>query len=141
MPKILQYNFLTSQDANICGQKAAILKITAQARSLSFTLYIFRYSFKQNWAFFTNNIDKISKRYTGGLFLMARLIKGVTESFSCLESWKEICETFAENKEKFLGAETAVEQACERVRLNAAWRAKDIDNLKRFLQSDEACIF
>ena len=29
---------------------------------------------------------------------MARLIKAVTESFSDMESWKEICDTFNEHK-------------------------------------------
>ena len=71
---------------------------------------------------------------------MARLIKAVTESFSDMESWKEICDTFNEHKGKFVGAETAVEQACERVRLNSAWRSKDINNLRTFLQSDEATL-
>ena len=62
---------------------------------------------------------------------MARLIKAVTESFSDMDSWKEISDTFGQHKGKFVGAETAVEQACERVRLNAAWRAKDIGKSNR----------
>ena len=71
---------------------------------------------------------------------MSRLVKSVTENFSDMDSYKEISDTFASNKDKLVGAETAVEQACERVKLNAAWRAKDIDNLRRFLMSDESMI-
>ena len=74
----------------------------------------------------------------GGLFLMSRLVKSVTENFSDMDSWREISDTFADNKDKLMGAETACEQACERIKLNAAWRFKDIDNLRYFLQSDEA---
>ena len=97
-----------------------------------------RHGYKQAWSFFANNLTKICRRYAGGLFLMSRLVKSVTENFSDLDSWREISDTFAENKDKLVGAETAVEQACERIKLNAAWRTKDIDNLRQFLQSDEA---
>lgn len=96
-----------------------------------------RYGYKQAWSFFAHNLEKICRRYAGGLFLMARIVKAVTENFSDMESWKEISDTFAQNADKFVGAETAVDQACERVRLNSAWRTKDIENLRRFLQSDE----
>lgn len=71
---------------------------------------------------------------------MARLVKAVTDNFSDHEYLKEITDTFALHKDKFIGAETAIEQACERVKLNAGWRAKDIDNLRHFLQSDEATL-
>ena len=96
-----------------------------------------RYGYKQSWAFFVNNIEKISKRYAGGLFLLAKLIKSVTENFSTMDAWKEISDVFATNKDNLVGAETACEQATERVRLNSSWRAKDIGNLRRFLQSDQ----
>ena len=99
-----------------------------------------RHGYKQAWSFFANNLGKISKRYAGGLFLMSRLVKSVTENFSDMDYYKEISDTFAQNKDKLVGAETAVEQACERVKLNAAWRAKDIDNLRRFLMSDDSMI-
>lgn len=95
-----------------------------------------RYAYKQTWHFFANNIEKISKRYAGGLFLMSRIIKAVTDNFSSMDKWREISDVFAENREHLVGAETAMDQAIERVRLNASWRAKDLDNLRQFLQSD-----
>lgn len=95
-----------------------------------------RYAYKQTWLFFANNLEKISKRYAGGLFLMSRIIKAVTDNFSSMDKWREISDVFAENRDQLLGAETAIDQACERVRLNASWRAKDLDNLRQFLQSD-----
>jgi len=95
-----------------------------------------RYGYRHAWTFFESNIEKIAKRYAGGLFLMAKLIKAVTENFSTLDAWHEISEVFAAKKDFLVGAETACEQATERVRLNHCWRVKDIDNLKRFLESD-----
>ena len=97
-----------------------------------------RYGFHQAWTFFANNIEKISKRYAGGLFLMAKLLKSLTENFSSMEAFQEINEVFATHKDLLIGAETACQQATERVRLNYSWRSKDIANLNRFLDSDQS---
>lgn len=98
-----------------------------------------RQGHRQAWIFFSNNIEKIAKRYSGGLFLMSRLVKAVTECFSDSNSWREILDTFAANKELLVGSEAAVEQAIERVKSNASWREKDLDSLRVFLDScDEA---
>jgi hypothetical protein len=99
-----------------------------------------RHGYRHAWSFFSSNLNKIAKRYSGGLFLMTRLVKAVSENFSDQDSLKEISDTFAANKELLVGSETAVEQACERIKLNSAWRGKDIDKLRTFLQSDEAIL-
>ena len=85
------------------------------------------------WIFFVNNIDRIIKRYSGGLFLMSRLVKAVTESFTSEASYQEVAEFFAKNEDKLVGNEKAVKQALEHVRLNVTWRNKDITSLKKFV--------
>ena len=67
-----------------------------------------------------------------------RLVKSVTESFSDRESFQDAVDFFDANQGKFVGSENAVKQALEHVRLNVTWRDKDIDAIKRFLESNEA---
>ena len=67
-----------------------------------------------------------------------RLVKAVTESFSDRESFQEAVEVFEANKTKLVGSENAARQALEHVRLNVTWRDKDIDAIKRFLDSNES---
>ena len=67
-----------------------------------------------------------------------RLVKSVTESFSDRESFQDAVEFFEANEGKFVGSENAVKQALEHVRLNVTWRDKDIDSIKRFLESSES---
>ena len=71
---------------------------------------------------------------------MAKLLKALTENFSSMEAWQEINQVFANHKDLLIGAETACQQATERVRLNYSWRSKDIDNLSRFLDSDQSLL-
>ena len=85
------------------------------------------------WSFFVNNIDRIVKRYSGGLFLMSRLVKAVTESFTSETAYQEVASFFASNEDKLTGSEKAVKQALEHVRLNLTWRNKDITSLKKFV--------
>ena len=88
------------------------------------------------WSFFVNNIELIIKRYSGGLFLMSRLVKAVTESFTSEASYQEVADFFAKNEARLTGAEKAVKQALEHVRLNVTWRNKDITSLKKFLMHE-----
>ena len=75
-------------------------------------------------------------------FLFAfRLVKSVTESFSDHESFQEAVDFFEANDGKFVGSENAVKQALEHVRLNVTWRDKDIDSIRRFLDSNESVEF
>ena len=62
----------------------------------------------------------------------------MTESFSDRESFQDAVEFFEANEGKFVGSENAVKQALEHVRLNVTWRDKDIDSIKRFLESNES---
>ena len=72
------------------------------------------------------------------LCIIFRLVKSVTESFSDRESFQDAVEFFEANEGKFVGSENAVKQALEHVRLNVTWRDKDIDSIKRFLESSES---
>ena len=72
------------------------------------------------------------------LCIIFRLVKSVTESFSDRESFQDAVEYFEANEGKFVGSENAVKQALEHVRLNVTWRDKDIDSIKRFLESSES---
>ena len=65
-------------------------------------------------------------------------MKSVTESFSDRESFQDAIEFFEANESKFIGSENATKQALEHVRLNVTWRDKDIDSIKRFLESNES---
>lgn len=85
------------------------------------------------WSFFKTNIRVISERYSHGLFLLAKIVSSVVESFVDQESYNNICDFFARNKEKFVGSEQGVEQAIEHVKLNVIWRVKDVDSIRNFL--------
>ena len=65
-------------------------------------------------------------------------MKSVTESFSDLESFQDAVDFFGAHEGKFVGSENAVKQGLEHVRLNVTWRDKDIDSIRRFLDSDES---
>ena len=67
-----------------------------------------------------------------------RLVKAVTESFSDHESFQEAVDFFDANGNKLIGSENATRQALEHVRLNVTWRDKDIEAIKRFLDSNES---
>ena len=69
------------------------------------------------------------------------MVKSVTESFSDHESFQEAVDFFEANDGKFVGSENAVKQALEHVRLNVTWRDKDIDSIRRFLDSNESIEF
>ena len=56
-----------------------------------------RQGYRLAWNFFTTNLTKIAQRYSGGLFLMSRLVKAVTDNFSDMDSFKEVVDTFASN--------------------------------------------
>ena len=67
-----------------------------------------------------------------------RLVKSVTETFSDRESFQDAMDFFESNQGKFIGSENATKQALEHVRLNVTWREKDIDSIRRFLESNES---
>lgn len=86
------------------------------------------------WEFLVANVDKLAERYSGGLFLMSRLIKVVTESIFDPECHRQAAAFFEANMHKLVGSEHSVKQALEHIRLNMSWKDKDIEALERFLK-------
>lgn len=84
------------------------------------------------WGFFKENSDKLLDQYQGG-FLLARLIKHLTENFASEEKAKEVEAFFKENE--FPGAERTVQQSIETIRLNAAWLGRDLAATTEYLTS------
>jgi puromycin-sensitive aminopeptidase len=66
-----------------------------------------------------------------GGFLLARLVKYVTQNFVTEEDAEEI-ETFFRDHHT-PGTERSVQQSCETVRLNAAWLKRDRDSVHKYL--------
>uniref|UniRef100_A0A1A9WA91 Puromycin-sensitive aminopeptidase n=1 Tax=Glossina brevipalpis TaxID=37001 RepID=A0A1A9WA91_9MUSC len=86
------------------------------------------------WQFFKDNDQKLLEQYKGG-FLLARLIKYITENFASEERAVEVEEYF-KNKQ-FPGTERTVSQAVETIRLNAAWLKRDLDSLTKYLKKEQ----
>ena len=84
------------------------------------------------WKFLRENWDVLLDRYHRG-YLLARLVKEVTENFSTDEKAEEIEQFFANRPKP--GVERTVKQCVESVKLNAAWLNRDKDSIKKFLTS------
>ncbi|XP_050429789.1 puromycin-sensitive aminopeptidase isoform X2 [Adelges cooleyi] len=83
------------------------------------------------WQFIQDNWTKLFNQYQGG-FLLTRLVKNTTENFASEEKAEEVENFFKENG--CMGAERTIQQACETIRLNAAWLKRDHDQLRTFLE-------
>ncbi|XP_050529009.1 puromycin-sensitive aminopeptidase isoform X2 [Daktulosphaira vitifoliae] len=83
------------------------------------------------WQFIQDNWTKLFNQYQGG-FLLTRLVKNTTENFASIEKAEEVENFFKKNG--CMGAERTIQQACETIRLNAAWLKRDHDQLHKFLQ-------
>lgn len=70
--------------------------------------------------------------FQGG-FLLARLVKYLTENFASEEKAQEVEKFFKENE--FPGTERTVSQSVETIRLNAAWLERDLPNIIEYLSS------
>jgi len=68
--------------------------------------------------------------FKGG-FLLTRLVKNTTENFASIEKAEEVENFFKKNG--CVGAERTIQQACETIRLNAAWLKRDHEKLHSFL--------
>ena len=82
------------------------------------------------WKFFKDNAQLLKERYEGG-FLLARTIKGVTQSFASEEKAQEVEAFFA--KFPFKGVDRTVQQSLEHIRLNAEWLGRDSNDIKNYL--------
>ena len=82
------------------------------------------------WGFFQKNKDEFAKRYDGG-FLIARLVKSITEDFASEERAQEVTSFFATNN--FPGTERVVNQSVETIRNNASWLGRDANDCRAFI--------
>lgn len=71
--------------------------------------------------------------YFQGGFLLARLVKYLTENFASEEKAQEVEKFFKENE--FPGTERTVSQSVETIRLNAAWLQRDLPNITDYLST------
>lgn len=69
-----------------------------------------------------------------GGFLLARLVKYLTENFATEEKATEVEQFFKENE--FPGTERTVSQSVETIRLNAAWLQRDLSNITEYLNAN-----
>ncbi|XP_011304312.1 puromycin-sensitive aminopeptidase isoform X2 [Fopius arisanus] len=83
------------------------------------------------WEFFKRNWKTLMDRYCGG-FLLARLVKHLTENFSSEEKALEIEKFFKEHPTP--GAARTVQQSIENIRLNAQWLNRDRAAIGKFLK-------
>lgn len=83
------------------------------------------------WQFFQDNWGKISERYSG--YLLARLVKFVTEGFASEKKAKEVEAFFEKNKAP--STERTVQQSIETILLNASWLNRDSAAIKKYLSS------
>ncbi|XP_066588195.1 puromycin-sensitive aminopeptidase [Prorops nasuta] len=81
------------------------------------------------WDFCKQNWKTLVTRYES-CGLIARLIKFTTENFVTEEKATEIEEFFKENSAR--GAERAIQQSVESIRLNAAWLSRDQQAINKF---------
>lgn len=63
--------------------------------------------------------------------MLTRLVKNTTENFASIEKAEEVEKFFQQNG--CVGAERTIQQACETIRLNAAWLKRDHEKLHNFL--------
>ncbi|XP_040158146.1 puromycin-sensitive aminopeptidase [Anopheles arabiensis] len=87
------------------------------------------------WDYFCEHWQVLLNQYEGG-FLLARLIKYLTENFSTEERAKEVEQFFREHD--FPGTERTVSQSIETIRLNADWMRRDLDAISAYLKQQEA---
>ncbi|XP_059468459.1 puromycin-sensitive aminopeptidase isoform X2 [Neocloeon triangulifer] len=81
------------------------------------------------WAFLKKHLQTFTDRYQGG-FLIARLVKMVTENFASEDAAKEVEQFFATSPVP--GTERTVQQSVETIRLNTAWLNRDQAKISAF---------
>lgn len=83
------------------------------------------------WNYVKNNWDEIHKKY-GTPVILSGFISSSFSHYASEEKAVEVEKFFAENKTS--GAERAVQQTVERIRINAAWLKRDLPCIREFLQ-------
>ncbi|XP_076055525.1 puromycin-sensitive aminopeptidase isoform X1 [Oratosquilla oratoria] len=84
------------------------------------------------WAFFKAHHQQLVDRYEGG-YLIARLVKYITENFASEEMATEVESFFSEKQ--IPGTDRTSQQSLETIRLNTAWLKRDKEAIKKYLQT------
>ncbi|XP_050301023.1 puromycin-sensitive aminopeptidase [Anthonomus grandis grandis] len=84
-----------------------------------------------SWEFFKDNWTTMHEQFKGSL--MTRLVKYLTENFTCEEKAKEVEAFFQEHSVP--GSERTVQQSVESIRLNAKWLSRDEIAIQKYLSS------
>jgi puromycin-sensitive aminopeptidase len=83
------------------------------------------------WQFFKDNLPELMKRYESGGGLLSRVVKVVVEGFATEDMANTAQKYFEEHP--IQGTDRNVAQACETVRVNAAWLDRDLAAIKAYL--------
>lgn len=92
-----------------------------------------RYHGELGWKFIQDNWDTIEKRYGQGGHLLTYFVDAVGGVFNTSDKAREIEEFFAKHPNH--GIDRKVKQAIERTELRAAWRERDLENIRDYLQN------
>ncbi|KAJ1522937.1 hypothetical protein ONE63_002076 [Megalurothrips usitatus] len=84
------------------------------------------------WNYVTNNWDELHKKY-GTPVILSGFISTSFSHYASEEKAVEVEKFFAEHNTS--GAERAVQQTVERIRINAAWLQRDLPCIRAFLQN------
>lgn len=85
-----------------------------------------------SWTFFKENWKILVNQYQGG-FLLARLVKHLTENFASEEKAQEVENFFKQHE--FPGTERTVQQSVETIKLNTAWLQRDLPSITEYLKN------
>lgn len=91
-----------------------------------------RYHGELGWKFIQDNWITIVQRYGQGGHLLTYFVDAVGGVFNTTGKAQEIEDFFSKNPAA--GAERKVKQAVERTKLRAAWRERDLNDIKNFLR-------
>ena len=85
------------------------------------------------WDFIRDNWGELDRRYGRGGFAIMRLV-GITGAFTTLERADEVESFFKNNPAP--SAQRTIQQALERIRLNARWLELNRDGLKEWFDKN-----
>lgn len=87
------------------------------------------------WNFSKENWDKLHEMYKG-MFLISRLVKGITENFATTEKANEVQKFFKTHPAE--AAERTIQQSVEQIRQKSAWWERDGKSIQEYLNQASA---
>ena len=87
------------------------------------------------WAYFQENWKKINDKFSGGSFLLGRLVSSVCGSHTSEEKAREIEAFFGQfPKSETSAVDKEILQSVEKVRASARWVASEAENTAKWLK-------